>query len=182
MTSEEANIDRDLIKAQASGEWQKRDYRTLRYVGYAAVEATVEATVSDSRFVWNWSVSTKDKAMPFSGNAPTLDKAIKDAQWHIEQVASVEQQVDVLAHLPSNLQTSDQSPSTKTTSSQTRSCRFQYAHWGENPRKGTRTSVRFREHLWSLCKVTRRNILGITRITHFFFAFPTSDHSCLQYS
>ncbi len=105
MTSEEVNIDRELIKAQASGEWQKHDYRTLRYVGYAAVEATIEASVSDGRFVWSWSVVTKDKALPFAGHAPTLDKAIKDAQWHIEQVASVEHQVDVFSSVHSSLQT-----------------------------------------------------------------------------
>ena len=106
MASEEVNIDRELIKAQASGKWEKYDYRTLRYVGYEAVEATIEASVSDGRFVWSWSVSTKDKAMPFAGNAPTLDKAIEDAQWHIEQVASVEQQVDVLSSVTPDLQTS----------------------------------------------------------------------------
>ena len=105
MASEEVNIDRELIKAQASGKWEKRDYRTLRYVGYEAVEATIEASVSGGRFVWSWSVVTKDKALPFAGHAPTLDKAIKDAQWHIEQVASVEHQVDVFSGVPSNLQT-----------------------------------------------------------------------------
>ena len=105
MASEEVNIDRELIKAQASGKWEKRDYRTLRYIGYEAVEATIEASVSDGRFVWSWSVVTKDKALPFAGHAPTLDKAIEDAQWHIEQVASVEQQVDVISGLPSDVQT-----------------------------------------------------------------------------
>ena len=105
MASEEVNIDRELIKAQASGKWEKRDYRTLRYVGYEAVEATIEASVSDGRFVWSWSVVTKDKALPFAGHAPTLDKAIEDAQWHIEQVASVEQQVDVFSSVHSSLQT-----------------------------------------------------------------------------
>ncbi len=105
MSAEEVNIDRELIKAQASGEWQKHDYRTLRYVGYAAVEATIEASVSAGRFVWSWSVVTKDKALPFAGHAPTLDKAIKDAQWHIEQVASVEHQVDVFSSVHSSLQT-----------------------------------------------------------------------------
>ena len=105
MASEEVNIDRELIKAQASGKWEKRDYRTLRYVGYEAVEATIEASVSAGRFVWSWSVVTKDKALPFAGHAPTLDKAIEDAQWHIEQVASVEQQVDVISGLPSDVQT-----------------------------------------------------------------------------
>ena len=105
MASEEVNIDRELIKAHASGKWEKRDYRTLRYIGYEAVEATIEASVSDGQFVWSWSVVTKDKALPFAGHAPTLDKAIKDAQWHIEQVASVEHQVDVFSSVPSSLQT-----------------------------------------------------------------------------
>ena len=105
MKPEEAHIDQALIKAQASGEWQKHDYRSLLYVGYAAVDASVEATVSAGRFVWKWSVSTKDKALPFSGQASTLDKAISDAQWHIEQVASVEHQVDVFSSVPSSLQT-----------------------------------------------------------------------------
>ena len=105
MASEEVNIDRELIKAQASGKWEKRDYRTLRYIGYEAVEATIEASVSGGRFVWSWSVVTKDKAMPFAGHAPTLDKAIEDAQWHIEQVASVEHQVDVFSSVHSSLQT-----------------------------------------------------------------------------
>ena len=105
MAAEEVNIDRELIKAQASGKWEKRDYRTLRYIGYGAVEATIEASVSDGRFVWSWSVVTKDKALPFAGRAPTLDKAIKDAQWHIEQVASVEHQVDVFSSVAPSLQT-----------------------------------------------------------------------------
>lgn len=105
MKPEEAHIDQALIKAQASGEWQKHDYRSLLYVGYAAVDASVAATVSAGRFVWQWSVSTKDKALPFSGQASTLDKAISDAQWHIEQVASVEHQVDVFSSVPSGLQT-----------------------------------------------------------------------------
>ena len=105
MASEEVNIDRELIKAQASGKWEKCDYRTLRYVGYEAVEATIEASVSAGRFVWSWSVVTKDKALPFAGHDPTLDKAIENAQWHIEQVASVEQQVDVFSGLSSDVQT-----------------------------------------------------------------------------
>ena len=183
MASEEVNIDRELIKAQASGEWQKHDYRTLRYVGYAAVEATIEAAVSDGQFVWSWSVVTKDKAMPFAGHAPTLDKAIKDAQWHIEQVASVEHQVDVFSGVPSSPPNNANNLSAQTTSPQINSCSSYQGHLVEHPRKGIRTSSRRRE---LTVLATRANIQCVIRaifvvvLIPWDFILPSGDLLCLQ--
>lgn len=166
MASEEVNIDRELIKAQASGKWEKCDYRTLRYVGYEAVEATIEASVSDGQFVWSWSVVTKDKALPFSGHAPTLDKAIKDAQWHIEQVASVEQQVDVFSGLPSDVQTTPADSQPEAPLHKPDPAVLE--HWTRKPLK-IHLKAFAPAFIWGVCAAISES--GIMSLVSFFFPF-----------